>query len=387
MRARALATLLLAAVAGPVMGPVMGAEDVAGELRAVVERLNALDSWIDDAGKRLAEQQRQLAAADGKVAAAARRIRDLDAQIADLRATLAELEARRQRLDVDWRRQRQHLAEHLRDAWRSSGWNTVKLLLNEQDASVIERMIRYHGHLAAVRADALAEVRRTSTALAANAAALEDRRQALQTSRAAQDNARGALLAARDQRRRLVAGLGSELQAKSRQRERLGADRQRLEKLLEALPGAGSKAAGRAPRANPQKPPRNLRWPVDGRLVHRFGEPRADGRMRWQGVYMKAPLGADVRAVAGGRVVFSDWLRGFGLLAIVDHGDRRMSLYGYADTLYKRLGDRVEGGEIIASAGLSGGQQAPGLYFEIRHQGQPIDPLAWLRGRPARGAR
>ena len=103
--------------------------------------------------------------------------------------------------------------------------------------------------------------------------------------------------------------------------------------------------------------------------------------MKWQGMVIQAPLGADVRAVAAGTVVFADWLRGFGLLAVVDHGDDHMSLYGYADALYKRAGERVEGGETIAAAGQSGGQQDVGLYFEIRRNGQPIDPRNWLRSR------
>ena len=123
----------------------------------------------------------------------------------------------------------------------------------------------------------------------------------------------------------------------------------------------------------------DLRWPVDGRLVRRFGQSRAGGRLRWQGVAFEAPEGSKVQAVAPGVVVFADWLRGFGMLAIIDHGDGWMSLYGSVDAIYKRRGDPVERGEAIATVGQSGGEMDVGLYFEMRYDGEPKDPLTWLR--------
>ena len=124
-----------------------------------------------------------------------------------------------------------------------------------------------------------------------------------------------------------------------------------------------------------------LDWPVQGKLTYRFGEPRAGGRLSWEGIYVTAPSGSAVTAVGRGQVVFSDWLRGFGLLTIIDHGNNQMSLYGFCDSLIRRNGDWVESGEIVASAGQSGGQDLTGLYFEIRIKGQPTNPLAWLATR------
>jgi septal ring factor EnvC (AmiA/AmiB activator) len=103
--------------------------------------------------------------------------------------------------------------------------------------------------------------------------------------------------------------------------------------------------------------------------------------MRWEGLYFQARTGVEIKAIHSGRVVFADWLRGFGLLTIIDHGDEHMSLYGYADVLFKEPGDWVEGGEPIAAAGRSGGQSASGLYFEVRSNGRPTDPIVWLDAR------
>jgi septal ring factor EnvC (AmiA/AmiB activator) len=118
--------------------------------------------------------------------------------------------------------------------------------------------------------------------------------------------------------------------------------------------------------------------PVRGELVGRFGSPRSDSGLTWRGLFIQAPAGREVKAVAPGRIVFADWLRGFGNLLILDHGDGFMSLYGNNEALLGSLGDSVRGGEAVATVGASGGNTATGLYFELRHQGKPFDPLGWL---------
>lgn len=122
-----------------------------------------------------------------------------------------------------------------------------------------------------------------------------------------------------------------------------------------------------------------MRFPVRGELVGRFGAPRAQGGTRWRGVFIRAGSGQDVLAVAPGEVVFADWLRGYGNLIIVDHGSEYMTIYGHNDALLREVGDRIAGGAAIASVGASGSVQESGLYFEIRHRGQPVDPMKWVR--------
>lgn len=364
----ALATLALPSGAGETDSAQRELDDLTG-------RLNALDSWLDDAGKRLATQQRQVAQADRKIADAAQRIRQIGQSIAETEAALAELSAEQQGLGSNRDRQARRIAEHLREAWKLSQGAAMKTLLNQEDAATAERMMRYHGYFAAMHARAIDDYRATLAALRQTERQVRSKQQALAESRAELATDRTALVAERGNRRRLIAELESDVSDKESQRKQLEDSRRRLQDLVEEL----ARKASAAPRVATAIGRGTLPWPVRGDVHRRFGQARAGGRMRWQGLYILAPAGAPVRAVAAGEVVFADWLRGFGLLAIVDHGDNRLSLYGYADALYKRAGERVEGGETIAAVGQSGGQAEVGLYFEIRLDGAPTDPLGWLQ--------
>ena len=123
-----------------------------------------------------------------------------------------------------------------------------------------------------------------------------------------------------------------------------------------------------------------LRAPLRGELVAKFGSKRSDGPS-WKGWFIRASEGSDVRAVAAGRVVYADWLRGFGNLIIVDHGKQYMTIYGNNQAVLKRAGDLVKAGDVIASAGNSGGNEQSGLYFEMLHEGRAFDPLGWVTTR------
>ena len=366
--------------------PAVAAQDAERELAELAKQLNALDVWLDDAGKQLAAEQRELAAADRGIEATARRARALGEEIRQGEATLAELGAERERLEQRRSSQAERVADHLRHAWRFASRDYLKTLLDQQDPAHFERQSRYHRAIAEARAEAIAAFRDTLRALAANEQRLRAERSQAQQSQAALREQRAELLDEREQRRRLIADLSTDVADKNRQREELEASRRRLQALVDELERERARVAtADAPPAGAGLGAGGLPWPVEGQLHRRFGQARAGGRMTWQGMVIHAPLGADIRAVAAGTVVFADWLRGFGLLAVVDHGDGHMSLYGYADALYKRTGERVEGGETIAAAGQSGGQQDVGLYFEIRRNGQPIDPRNWLRSRAESG--
>ena len=377
---------LTVCVAAPALSaaPAGETENAASELEAleaIVQRLNALETWIDAADERLASQQKRLANADRSIAEVAQRTRALRLRIDAAETNLATLATERETLDERRRRQAERVAEHLRAAWRQSGHAAARTLLNQEDPALADRMIHYHGYFAKARATTIVEFRRMLAALDDNALALRQERNALQAARQSLSADRATLLQERTKRQELIRGLRTNLSDRNQERQQLEASRQRLAALIADLerqadiaaapPGSGLGAAGELP------------WPVSGQVHRRFGEARAGGRMRWHGMVIQAPLGSEVRAVAAGQVVFADWLRGFGLLAIVDHGDDHMSLYGYADALYKRAGDRVEGGEAIAAVGQSGGQVEVGLYFEIRQAGNPIDPRQWLQSRVA----
>lgn len=349
------------------------------DLKAVTVRLNALNSWLDDAGKRLADRQQEVASADRRIAESAWRLRDLDERIGDGAARLERLRGDGAALQRRHQQQARELAEHLRARWRLSARDHLKLLLSDEGPIVAERVARYHDYLTAARAGALQALRDTEAAAGENRAGRARRQRELTAARQAAEKERRELLAQRQEQRRSVVDLRAELADKGRERDRLAEDQRRLRDLVgELAQRASPPAAGEPPVVAA-----GLAWPVEGRLRTRFGQSRAGGRMRWQGIQIEAALGADVRAVAGGVVAFADWLRGFGILIIVDHGSGRMSLYGHADSLFKSVGERVEAGEVIASVGRSGGQSESGLYLEVRQNGKPVDPLGWLR--PAAG--
>jgi len=192
------------------------------------------------------------------------------------------------------------------------------------------------------------------------------------------------LAAEQDKRRGILAQLQQQLRDKQTELTTLEQDEQRLQQLVISL----QRALAEIPEDNGgsqalQQLKGKLRWPVAGRITREYGARQAAGKLSSRGVHIATLPGADVHAIASGRIVFADWLRGFGLLLIIDHGAGYMSLYGQNSSLYKRVGDRVARGEVVAAAGSSGGKAQPGLYLELRKDGRPFDPGGWFSGKPA----
>ena len=182
------------------------------------------------------------------------------------------------------------------------------------------------------------------------------------------------------------------LQLKQQRREigRLQRDENRLARLVEKLSRMLAQPKGKRVLKNDRLPDNRfdgspfeqlkgkLTLPVKGEVTNQFGSTRPDSTMLWKGLFMRASANQPVKAVAAGRVVFADWLRGFGNLLIIDHGKGYMSLYGNNETLYKQVGDVLRGGDTVAAVGNSGGNEDSGLYFELRHEGKPLDPGKWI---------
>jgi septal ring factor EnvC (AmiA/AmiB activator) len=302
-------------------------------------------------------------------------VRKAETALADTRAELEQLNHEREKLEAERRKQAEKIAEHLASAYRLSGEDFFKLLLNQQNPDDLDRMIRYHRYFTEARTATLKSYQATLAELERNAASIQLRETALVEQQAKLDRDLGELKSNRNEREQLLAGLQSEMSGKAQQRDRLTADRKRLEQLIAELSkraeppvaaGAFGQNRGRMP------------WPIAGKVANSFGAPRASGKLKWQGIFITAPEGTPVKAIHRGRVAFADWLRGFGLVTIVDHGGGYMSLYAHADALYRKPGDWVDTGEALASAGKSGGESRSGLYFEIRSKGEPADPIPWL---------
>jgi septal ring factor EnvC (AmiA/AmiB activator) len=356
------------------------AEDISKakrDINGITKRLNDLDAWFSDASRRQRNLQKDLRTTDQSIAATNSDIRRIEAEQKRITTELAALDEQRSALAASRDAQAQLISNHLAAAYRLSGEDFLKLLLNQQSPELSERMLRYHGYFSAARTETLADYQATLTAIEANAAEKQAREQELAQKQTHLDADQAELRTKRQARERVLVALKGDMQDKAAQRSRLKQDRDRLQSLVAELQRRAQGSVATTFARSKGKLP----WPALGKLKHRFGEGRSGGLLKWQGIVISAPEGAKVAAVHSGRVAFSDWLRGFGLLTIVDHGSGYMSLYAHSDVLYKEVGDKVAAGETIATAGRSGGQSASGVYFEIRSKGVAINPLTWLSKR------
>jgi len=344
------------------------------ELSAVVERLNALQTWFSEADEKRARYQQEIKTADEAVARLGLTVARLKDQVQAIKQTQKQLAREASALEAKRVQERERIGQHLNAAYRMSGQDFFKLLLNQENPEQFDRMIRYHQYFSTARGKILAGYRATLTAIDDNRNKASAAREQLSSQSAAAAAEQSEFAALLDARKTRLAGLEKTTLSRKAERESLQRDRKRLQDLLAQLAKRADEIDGQEFAGRKGKLPR----PVAGDKRASFGEPRADGRLSWQGDYITTTAGAPVRSVHRGKVVFADWLRGFGLLTIVEHGNGYMSLYGYADVLLKSPGDRVESGEQIANSGRSGGQPADGLYFEIRKDGEPVDPGQWL---------
>ena len=282
----------------------------------------------------------------------------------------------------------------------------LRLLLSGQDPNAIARDLHYLGYVSRARAGAIRGLRDNLTKLKSLGDEAAAKAAELAAIAAEQATQRKRLEGEKRKHAEVLTRLSRDI---ARQRQEVGTlqrNESRLTNLIEQLarivarppPAKSAAKAVRAPsRERNERNERvpepqtlasafsalrgQLALPVRGELSGRFGSPRSDGGLTWKGLFLAAKGGESERAVAAGRVVYADWLRGFGNLLIVDHGENYMSLYGYNETLLKRVGDEVSGGDPVATVGNSGGGTESGLYFELRHQGKPFDPMAWIKPR------
>jgi murein hydrolase activator len=367
--------LWLLAAAAPAAEPDRSTAEA--ELQRITKQLNDLDAWLLGAERKRAQWERDIQSSDRAVARLSAEVDAAAAAVDQVRAEIAALRDAQQTLQQQRKDQAQHIGQHLTAAYRLSGEDFVKLLLNQQSPETLDRMVRYHRYFSDARLETLAVYRDTLAQLTANEAALSARAAEAERRQQALAGEQAALVRQREERRNLLSRLARETEDRAEERKRLEADRVRLETLLAELARRAQTLDGRDFAARKG----SLPWPVRGRVLQAFGQPRAEGRLSWHGLLVEADEGTPVAAVFRGRVVFADWLRGFGLLTIVDHGSGYMTLYGHADALSKRVGDWVESGEELARAGRSGGRETSGLYFEVRHKGQAADPIVWLARR------
>lgn len=382
IRALALA-LCLGALAAPAAAQDA---DRAKKEAAAQQRLEQLRKQIRDitAEQRALEGERgaasrELRAADAKVGEAVRALRRTEAGIATSETELQQLQSQQRELEAGLSGQREALAALVRSAYALGRHEQLKLLLAQDRAADLARVLAYHRYFQADRQERIAGLIEELRALAAVARQIQDQREVLEAARARQQADLAALETQRGERATLLATLEAGFKDRAVRLAALGKDEAGVVKLLEQLRDAVADIPRQVDDNRPFASRRGqLGKPLAGTVLAAFGGRLPDGRGS-DGLLIAGTAGAEVRAVAPGRVAFSDWLKGYGLLTIVDHGDGWMSLYAFNDALLKDAGDWVRAGDPLATVGSSGGQGRPALYFELRRNGQPQDPKPWLR--------
>jgi septal ring factor EnvC (AmiA/AmiB activator) len=352
----------------------------AAELRRVQARIQSLQRALA-AVKRKREQTRNgLRDIERRIGRLNRNLRKLRRNIRRTRRQLSSLRRKHRRLLKDLDLQRDVLAGQVRASYAMGRQEQLKILLNQGDPARVQRMLVYYEYLIRERSQQIVMINRKLDQLQAVTTAIEKRRQALDKLDRAQREQRSDLQGSRRQRRTLLRKLARDIHHKGRRLKHLRQAEKELQRVLLAIRNSlddiPSESANRRPFSSRKGV---LPWPLRGKIVVRYGTRRRIGNLRWKGVVIRAPRGREVRAISHGRVAFADWLRGYGNLLIIDHGNGYMSLYGHNQTLLKEVGEWVNGGDVIASAGDSGGQNRSGLYFEIRYQGRPVNPKKWCR--------
>ncbi|WP_028697523.1 murein hydrolase activator EnvC family protein [Pseudomonas monteilii] len=417
----------------------------ADERAQTQQQLDATRQDIAELKKTLSKLQEEKAGVQKDLKTTETDIGNLEKQVEALQQELKKTEGELERLDTEKKKlqsarveQQRLIAIQARSAYQNNGREEyLKLLLNQQNPEKFARTLTYYDYLSKARLEQLRTFNETLRQLANVEQEISSQQQQLLAQRADLDSRRQELETERAKRQQVLAKLNSDVKDRGQKLQAREQDQADLAKVLktieetlarqareaeearkkallaqqeaekrrkqEALAAAAARDQAREP-ADPPKKARTtlgpmvssdganyggafsaargkLPWPVNGRLLARFGDARgSDARAKWDGVMISATPGTQVRAVHGGRVVFADWLRGAGLLVILDHGNGYLSLYGHNQSLLKNAGDIVKAGEAISTVGNSGGQEAAGLYFAIRQQGRPTDPSQWCRG-------
>lgn len=270
-------------------------------------------------------------------------------------------------------------AQVLRAAYANGHQPALKLLLNQGDPERIARAMGYLSYINRERQKTLEHARSQLDKLADIYANLERSQRDLSGLEQGIKDQIERLQSTRSLRTALVQSLNKSIQRSTNRLAQLKGDEKRLRQLLEQLDSALNDIPADISQRSMRQFRGKLPWPTKGKLLVRYGSTKSDGSLHWNGVMIGAKAGQPVYAIARGRVVFADWLRGQGLLLIVDHGDGLMSLYGHNQSLYKAVGDWINPGELISSVGNTGGQSQPALYFEVRDKGRPKNPKKWCQ--------
>ncbi|MGE5161416.1 MAG: murein hydrolase activator EnvC family protein [Betaproteobacteria bacterium] len=400
--------------------------ELRGEQQELKQRLGRLKRQLMAAEASRTEAADALAASEAAISKANRRLRELAEERAQVERQIESLQQRSRSVAASQSRQQVQFAETLRQHHQLTLRDPLQAFLAGENPADLARDAEYYGYLSRAASERIGELRQRQTELEALEEESKQKRDELGKISEDENSNRAALVAEQARRKQAMERLSKQIAAQRQSIDKLERDEKRLAALIDQLSRVLAEQARRdaereaarkaregapkgsgAPRPAPAPPPvrtaparpdaeppagsqfaqmrGRLPMPVAGEITGRFGAPRtvegAGTAPTWKGIFIRAAAGTGVRAVAAGQVVFADWLRGFGNLMVIDHGEGFLSVYGNNESLLRNVGDRITVGDVVAAVGNTGGIEQTGLYFELRFQGRPFDPLKWVAAR------
>ena len=345
------------------------------KLDDVQQAIAEQESNIYDTNKQRSAIEHELKADDLAIANVTKKINNIERDLVVTEAEILTLKSEKDRLTQAKKRQEQLLAQQLRSAYTAGQHDYLKLLLNQDKTEKIQRTLSYYQYLNQARIKEITEFNQTIAQLLEVSTEHQAKIETLDILKNQQILESKSLNANKKQQSKRLNTLSKQILSSQQQLDKLKAEENNLNQALNKLAAI---IKTEIDLTGLSKLKNRLSWPVKGKVLHSFGS-KKQGYLTWKGVLISAPISRQVNTIHNGTVLFSDWLKGYGLLTVIDHGNGYMSLYAHNQTLLKSIGDRVEIGEPIALVGQSGGQTSSGLYFEIRHQGKALNPKLWCR--------
>ena len=363
------------------------------ELKILRKRIAAMQYELEKTSESKSEAADALRDSEQAISNSNRKLAELAAQQRAADKKLNELQKQEQRLTGRMAEQQVSLGKLLYQQYLGGKQEYLKLLLNNQNPNQVARDLQYYQYIAHNRADWLTALHEDLAALNALSMATRQQRAELASLRTEQSAQKRILEKEQRARHQVLGNISQQLRQQRREIKRLQHNENRLAQLIDKLAKMLAQPKSGTLFRNDTLPDNRfdgspfdqlkgkLVLPVKGEVTNQFGSPRPDSTVLWKGLFLRTPAGQSVKAIAAGQVVFADWLRGFGNLLIVDHGKGYMSLYANNETLFRQVGDMLRGGDTIAAVGNSGGNKDSGLYFELRHESKPLDPINWVAAK------
>ncbi|WP_259268540.1 murein hydrolase activator EnvC [Buttiauxella sp. BIGb0471] len=395
--------------AGVLLCPSISHADDRAELKSIQQNIATQERAVRQQQQQRSTLLAQLQAQEKAIAEASRKLRDTQNTLADLNRQIDTMNASLAKLQKQQASQERNLAAQLDAAFRQGQHTGIQLILSGEESQRGQRLQAYFGYLNAARQETIEKLKQTKAEVDEQKASLESKQTEQQTLLYEQQAQQAKLESARNERKKTLSTLESSLQQDQQKLSEMRQNQSRLQGQIARAEAAAKARAEKEAREAEQvktrqkeatskgstyKPTESERslisrtgglgaprgqafWPVRGSILHRYGE-QLQGELRWKGIVIAAGEGTEVKAIADGRVILADWLQGYGLVVVVEHGKGDMSLYGYNQSALVNVGTQVRAGQAIALVGNSGGQGRPSLYFEIRRQGQAVNPQPWL---------